>query len=68
MATLTAAAVPVLVLGLTATALADGPWWGLGKVHPKGPKYMQTWDMAKSTGIMICNNSGQVFIRPTSLL
>ena len=35
-------------------------WWGLGKVHPKGPKYIQTWDMAKSTAIMICNNSGQV--------
>ena len=35
-------------------------WWGLGKVHPKGPKYIQTWDMAKSTGITICNNIGQV--------
>lgn len=41
-------------------ALGDGPWWGLGKVHPQGPKYPQTYDMAKSTGIMICNNSGQV--------
>ena len=30
-------------------ALGDGPWWGLGKVHPQGPKYPQTYDMAKST-------------------
>ena len=30
------------------------------RVHPKGSKYVQTYDMAKSTGIMICNNSGQV--------
>jgi hypothetical protein len=59
-----AAAALALALALPAMASA-GPqhrlqWWGLGKVHPKGPKYIQTWDMAKSTGIMICNNSGQV--------
>ena len=29
------------------TALGDGPWWGLGKVFPKGPKYKQTWDMGE---------------------
>ena len=50
----------LLGCGLVPPAAGDGPWWGLGKVHPKGAKYKQTWDMAKSTGIMICNNSGQV--------
>ena len=44
------------VLLVTASlTLSDGKWWGDGKVHPKGAKYVQTWDMAKSTGIMICN-------------
>jgi hypothetical protein len=51
----------VFLVSLTTLARGDGPWRGLGKVHPKaGPKYKQTWDMARSTGIMICNNSGQV--------
>jgi hypothetical protein len=37
------------LLLLPSLATADGPWWGLGKVTPRGPKYIQTWDMAKST-------------------
>jgi len=50
----TAAAVMLAAAAaLVPLAAADGPWWGLGKVTPKGPKYVQTWDMAKSTGIMI---------------
>ena len=57
---LLALALLLLGCGLLPPAAGDGPWWGLGKVHPKGAKYKQTWDMAKSTGIMICNNSGQV--------
>ena len=31
---------PLLLLGLVAVVNADGPWWGIGKVHPKGPKYL----------------------------
>ena len=42
-----------------AAGMVYGPWWGLGKVHPRGPKYKQTWDMAKSTGIMICTTRGR---------
>ena len=52
--------VAVVIAAALPFATAYGPWWGLGRVTPKGPKYVQTWDMAKSTGIMICNNSGQV--------
>lgn len=45
----------IFLSSLLLVAVSDGKWWGDGKVHPKGPKYIQTWDMAKSTGIMICN-------------
>lgn len=34
----------VLVLAPSGSR-GDGPWWGLGKVHPKGARYKQTYDM-----------------------